>query len=143
MLSVDRKIQWVRQEDKYGCVIASIAMVTGKTYSEVKAMFTHHSYDFSKSGLGGYDTDQCLAELGFATSRLYVNTLQGRRPESEWPPQPFTGMHICQVIVNENSQQGHSVVMLADGKVLDPETPEPKRLTDYYRVNNVAGVVPV
>lgn len=30
-------IRWVRQEDPYGCGAAAVAMLTGKTYADVKA----------------------------------------------------------------------------------------------------------
>ncbi len=32
--------------------------------------------------------------------------------------------------------------MLGDGTVMDSLSPEPRRLTDYWRVYNVAGIIP-
>jgi hypothetical protein len=135
------EIKWVGQEDAWGCSQAAVAMVVGKTYQEVKAFWDNDDSDyFKKHGKSFYDFDQQLAAYGYATARIYSN-FKGK-PRSDWPPAPFGEIHLCTVMVSESSPGGHIVVMLKDGTVLDPLSPEPKSLTDYWRVDNVAVVVP-
>lgn len=140
MSSVTPKtVKWVRQEDSCGCTVASIAMIAGKTYQEIKAMLPPN-HDLTRKGLGGFEETNLLKKLGFTASRKFINSFEGREGDKEWPPKPFADLHICAVEVYEGSPLFHSVVMLSDGTVLDPSTPEPKQLTDYFRVCNVAGV---
>jgi hypothetical protein len=136
------KPTWIKQEDSNGCSVAAIAMIVGKTYHEIKSVY-FPDHDFTGRGVSWFTIDQVLTEHDFAVSRKFEHSIWGKRPDADWPPLPFAELHICQVIVNESSPLGHTVVMLADGTILDPGTPEPKRLTDYHRVFNVAAVVKV
>jgi hypothetical protein len=117
-------------------------MILDRTYAEVKAeiLAVHPERDFSARGINYMDADQLLAAWGYATARLFRYYVS--RPREVWPPEPFGAVHLCEVQCAAESA-GHSVVLLADGSVLDPLTPEPRRLTDYYQVHNVALVVPI
>lgn len=126
----------MRQEDAYGCGVAAMAMLTGRTYAEVKASFTN---DFSGGGHSVFMWDQYLAEHGYGTARKY-RYLYGRE-RAVWPCEPFADVHLCLVHVVEGP--GHMVVLLRDGTVLDPLTPEPRRLSDYAGVSDIAAVVPI
>ena len=66
----------------------------------------------------------------------------GAVPRVPWPPEPFGDVHLCEVTVQQDSPVNHFVVMLQNGRVLDPLTPERKRLSDYHRVLSVAAVIP-
>jgi hypothetical protein len=123
---------WVPQEDSRGCCVACIAMVTGKTYQEVKAWF---EMDFNDRGTSQHGIEEYLVEHGYTWARktLYRHNNQQRTP---WPPEPFADVHICEVA----GTSSHAVVLLRDGTVLDPLTPEPKRLTDYEKVYYVAAI---
>jgi len=135
-------LQWVKQEDDWGCTIAAYAMILGRTYASVRDDFA--VYIARKEGWRGvcslFDGDQYLTSQGFAVARIF-RYWRGEIRE-EWPPQPFGDIHLCDVIVSEGSSGSHSVVMLRDGSVLDPLMPEPRRLTDYHKVQHVALVVP-
>lgn len=138
-------IEWVRQEDSYGCVVATCAMLTGRTYREMKDFFVERSGDpdiglSSKNGLTHYNAEFALHEAGYWAQlkyRWYLNNQE--RPA--WPPEPWAPVHYCQVVVRGGSGAGHAVVMLADGTVLDPVAPEPHRLEDYEKVSLVIGLV--
>lgn len=134
-------VHWVAQEDSRGCTLAALAMVMGRTYADVKAeiLAEHPERDFSERGINYMDGDQLLAHWGYATARLFRYYVSHHR--EVWPPAPFAEVHMCEVECSPTSA-GHSVVMLADGTVLDPLTPETRRLTDYHKVNSVAAVVP-
>jgi hypothetical protein len=55
----------------------------------------------------------------------------------------FAYQHVCEVEVHEHAPCNHIVVMLRDGAILDPLCDEPKRITDYFSVLNVMGLVKV
>lgn len=137
-------VEWVAQNDTYGCGVAVLAMLFGISYQEAKARFP--AYDPAKHGI---HVDDVLVDFGYALAtkwntfhwRFFCNSRE--EPRNPWPPEPFASTHICKVRVTANSPCFHWVVMLADGKVLDPLTPEPKRLTDYDTVVSVSAVVPV
>lgn len=128
-------INWVQQEDKYGCTVAAVAMVVGKTYQEVRSYFT---IDFSKSGAILEDWHDYLFDNGFICHRthrfLHLKEINLRKPV--WPPEPFAPIHICNVI---NEVSAHAVVMLENGDVLDPAWPGVHKLTDYKEVYWVTG----
>lgn len=133
----------IRQKDPYGCALACLAMVTGKAYEEVRAAFVGHDFGVSTrelrtGGISYVAVDGYLSDHGYAVRRLarYDPVLNLHR--DPWPVEPFAPVHVCEVITS----MGHSVVMLADGTVLDPNREEPGRLSDYAAVNYVAGVYP-
>jgi hypothetical protein len=101
--------------------------------------------DLNVNGLYLRGVDEYLTEAGYAVARLYrwrSFFIGGSAPLREpWPPEPFGEIHVCEVEVYEAAPTYHFVVMVADGKCLDPLTPDPKRLADYFRVLNIAVVV--
>lgn len=127
-------IRWVRQEEQYGCVIASLAMITGKTYQEVRQAFTGMEQG---RGTDWTAMQAYLADLGYAVQWRFAYCGYTNQKYTDWPPKAWADVHICTV---ETALGGHSVIMLQDGSVLDPATPEVKRLTDYQRVMNLAAV---
>jgi len=135
-------VEWTRQEDEFGCFVAAMAMITGQTYAQVKAE-TGDIYK-NKSGCH-FSADQYLAERGYACARLwsfnqFKQDADGNNEKTvPWPPKPFAPVHLCSVVTS----MGHFVVMLADGTVFDPAIPVEKKLSDYERVNWVAGVWPI
>lgn len=131
-------IRHVRQEDSHGCALASLAMVTGETYAEVKAKFSR--VGIAQTGVTFFVFEDYLAQHGYACARLMYNDFIRDRKREPWPPEPFADVHMCEVM---DTNGGHVVVMLADGTVLDPATDERKRLADYASVNFVSGVFKV
>jgi hypothetical protein len=134
---------WVSQEDPMGCTVASVAMLAGCSYCEVREA-VHPDWD-GQEPLNEASLHQWLEAQGFEIicECRYFRPSRERNPEhavGPWPPEPFAPLHWVSVTVHAHSRFGHSVVMLADGTVLDPETPAPRRLTDYFRVDQVRGV---
>jgi hypothetical protein len=134
-------LSWVHQEESWGCGCAAVAMITGLSYQEIKA---YAERDFDRQGMSSGDWHVILAELGYALSIIHrVRQYPWMNcARDEWPPRPWADVHLCEVVVAGGSGGSHMVVMLADGSVLDPLTPERKRLTDYAEVFQVAAVVP-
>lgn len=133
-------IPYIQQNHSRGCGPAALAMVTAARYEAVCDYFAN--IDFDSEGIGIRECDHYLAEHGFAVARLY-SAKRHNLPREKWPPKPFGDIHLCHVDVFEGAPLSHWVVMLEDGKVLDPLFPEKESLHDYHFVNNVAAVVPI
>jgi hypothetical protein len=144
-------ISWIKQEDPAGCVPACLAMITGKTYREVADYLAPRVSTWGADAEGKYvetvgisfaehGMDFCkayyyLMEHGFAWQSI-GEVQYNNRDKRIWPPEPWADLHLCDV----RTSGFHAVVMLRDGTVLDPLTPEPKRLSDYGAVFNVTGL---
>lgn len=137
-------VLWAKQEQAYGCGVAALAMLTGQTYRQVAEDFARplengSVHDFAKRGLSLQTVDRYLAERGYAVCRLFLRDLFGLR--TEWPPQPFADVHLCEVKVLQEARNNHLVIMRRDGSVLDPIGPGRRHLKYYYQVFSVAAVV--
>jgi hypothetical protein len=134
-------VTYVHQEDANGCGPACLAMVTGRSYREVRDWFRVRAWqnaqhdgrtltaderelieplDFTRCGITHWEIERYLAEHGYASA------LRWRDPRPEeirpaWPPIPFADAHICCVQV---VQGNHFVVWLPDGRVFDPQLGE-------------------
>ena len=157
-------LTWVRQEHVNGCVIASLAMVLGRTYQSVhdelapqiwhwdndavKGIEDHDERqrlgwkkgnDFSKNGVCLGQVYRWLEERGFATQLRWA-WRWGHERVREWPPKPFAPVHICDVMTVAGS---HAVVMTAEGKILDPNRAPgtwPESFSYYGSVSQVCGI---
>ena len=138
------EIALIRQEHDYGCGLASLAMATGKSYDEVRSFFlaewpggTQKPEDWLESrGIHHGLVEWFLARHGFVWRVVYSGW-----EEHPWPPAPFAPVHIAQVI--QPSRNTHYVVMLNDGRVLDPLSGTlGLALDNWERVNNVMGIWP-
>src|SRR5438552_3918548 len=74
-------IRWVRQEDPQGCSIACLAMLTGRTYAEVKAQCPNWNPAY---GLGEWARQEWLKAQGFRL--LYTIGFH------EFSPMPLQGL---------------------------------------------------
>lgn len=135
--SGDECVRWVKQEHANGCVVAALAMVTGKTYREVHEFLSAClGRDFETVGACWHgDGDMYLIENGYALQTKY-RYLWANQQRARWPVEPSADVHICSV----RTSQSHAVVMLRDGTVLDPLTPDLKRLSDYSAVDSITAI---
>lgn len=124
-------LRLIRQRGSRDCTIATVAMLTGKTYEEVAAISGQR-----EDGGAEKHADELLKGFGYGLARLYEKNCPA------WPPPPFACTHLVTVDVFDHSPVAHVVAMTHDGTVLDPLSDEPKTLRDYHRVYNVAAVVP-
>ena len=132
---------WVAQEDAEGCALATLAMICGQTYAEVKAAVTSDTVesgrwhkpdqDWDVEGATFYTLDWYLARQGFFLQRRYAS----------WglPMEPFAPIHYASV--EQPSKRSHFVVVLADGAVLDPLRDGRFALSDWPKVNQIVGLV--
>lgn len=126
-------IERVEQKHLSGCGAACIAMVTGKSYDEVAEELPAHSWH--SDGISEDLLDCILAGWGYAVARRYVGH------GAAWWVEPFGDVHICLV----NPGIPHWVVMLRDGRVLDPGKgmDGDYRITDYPLIYSIAAIVPI
>lgn len=130
-------VQWIEQEDPHGCGVAALAMILGRTYAEVKAMLS--AQNWQREGATIWVWDALLANEGYAVARKYRHDAARDCMREVWPPEPFAPIHLC-LVRYPRFTRGHMVVLLADGTVLDPLTPEPRTLDWYDDVDHVAGI---
>lgn len=129
------RVEWVGQEDANGCGIACCAMLAGMRYTDV-------ARDFEGVDKRSHvDYDQWLTEHGYALARRYRWWLGKER--DTWPPAPWAEVHLAEVLVPGFIGGSHMVVLLGDGRVLDPLSWQNiRRLQDYEKVYWVAAVAP-
>jgi hypothetical protein len=138
----------VRQEHDYGCGLASLAMIDGKSYEDVRQWLITNwpggqadggappENWLEKRGIYSGIADWYLGHHGYVWRKVYSGWAKDK-PSFQWPPAPFAPVHLVQV--RQPSGNSHYVVMRADGVVLDPMTDEPRSLTDWPLVDNVMG----
>lgn len=138
------KISYVAQPNAYGCAIACVAMIVGKTYDEMETWFLEAGLTRSRmeKGLWNGIYYEALWRHGFLIKERWRNDPILNGPGVwGWPPEPFAPAHICCAEVQAGS---HAFVMLADGTVLDPFKLERTtiRHPDYREISSVTGVFP-
>lgn len=125
----------VLQKHAKGCLVATAAMVLGTTYDEALKEFGGRVPEMEGFDFGEFE--QVIGEHGWAVCRRWHHMRVVGRDREVWPPEPWADLHQCEVETTGN----HSVLLLRDGRVLDPLTLEPKRLSDYKRVFSVAALM--
>lgn len=131
-------IRHVRQEHPGGCLIAVVAMITGRTYREAL-----QSIGDPHDGLSFHTWQDALIEHGFAwqTAFRYCQLGAGG-PREPWPLPLWAEAHICAVDAGRGDGS-HCVVVLRDGAVLDPWREAPGRWADCRGVTYMAGIFDV
>lgn len=148
--------KWVGQEHTFGCVLASLAMVIGDSYSHVHDLLSpkiwksvkndrdkyewERGNDFDKAGWYIDDAYRWLEEHGYATQMRY-RLRWGHVRRHPWPPKPFAPVHMASVITLTGTV--HAVVYTAEGIILDPAR-EPGTWEENWRaykeVKHVCGI---
>jgi hypothetical protein len=114
-------VPFVYQPEENGCGIAAVAMATQRSYADVRKLLVM-SVDlsgFTDEGVNIGQLDDLLDTLGFAWRARYQNDHRLGRKRDPWPCAPWADIHLCQVR-NLSNTSGHYVVLLGDGRVLDP-----------------------
>lgn len=134
-------VTYVAQPNGYGCAIACVAMIVGKTYDEMEAWFLEQGLPRERMVQGSHDGiwREAIDRHGFVYVQRYrCDPFLNRCDRPDWPV-PFAPVHVCCTRVAAGS---HAVVMLGNGSVLDPFKRERTSLThpDYLEVSQVVGV---
>ena len=133
---------YVAQPNGYGCAIACVAMIAGRTYDEMETWFVDQGLARERMEKGLLDQiwREALDRLGFVYVQRYrCDPFVNRCDRPAWPPAPFAPIHVCCALVAAGS---HAIVLLADGSVLDPYDRSRISLThpDYLSFSQIVGV---
>lgn len=135
----DLPLRLVYQPNKADCVLAAIATATGNTYADVRQYFDL-SHDFTEKGTDFGAAASILDRLGFAVQLRYrTDPRLGYAPRDPWPCEPWADVHLCEVTNLPNAGQ-HAVVLLKDGRVLDPWWGVVQGLHRYPRVISMMAI---
>jgi hypothetical protein len=138
----DLPLRVVYQPERSGCAIAAAATVAGKSYAEVRQMMLLER-DFNAEGADTFELQSLLDQLGFAYQIRYATVARlGHIPRDPWPCAPWAPLHIC-TVKNLSDTGYHFVVLLPDGRVLDPWWGVVQGLHRYPRVTEMMGLYPV
>lgn len=134
-------LRYVAQPNVYGCAIACVAMVVGKTYDEMEAWLAEQGLTTARRERGLHDGIwlEALARHGLAYSQRYRCDPMTNAQRKHWPPDPFAPVHIVSARVAAGQ---HAIVWLASGSVLDPYRRERVTLadSDYLEISQVVGL---
>lgn len=83
-----------------------------------------------------------IVQIGYAVRRRYRHDARLKRFRDVWPCAPWADLHWCEVRNTRDSGQ-HAVVLLRDGRVLDPWWGVLQGLHRYPGVVSIAAVYPV
>jgi len=131
-------VRFVYQPENSGCCIAAVAMIVGKSYFDVKQLM-NVEHDLSCEGIHYHEWQDLLVDLGFASQFRSSWSPRLKDNRAVWPCAPWADLHFCEVINTRASGQ-HSVVLLRDGRVLDPWWGVLQGLHRYPRVVSMTAV---
>jgi hypothetical protein len=137
MAKVEMKIKFVKQEDRFGCAVACIAMATGRTYEDVSKDFAQ---DFNKRGLFTRQITQYLADCGFQIIYKKVDFFNDIKFGRDELLKPFAPVHIVNVKQYFDAGSGHSVVMDKKGKIFCPNEVDEEEIKNAYCIDDVIGI---
>lgn len=137
----DLPLVFVYQPEKSGCSIAAVAMVARKTYAEVR-QYMNLERDYTAEGAYATEVQSLLDRLGFSYQIRYRTDPRIDCDRDPWPCEPWADFHIC-TVRNLADTTMHSVVLLRDGRVLDPTWGVVQGLHRYPKVTEMVAVYPV
>lgn len=137
----DLPLKLVIQPENCGCALAAVATVVGKTYAEVR-QYIHMDRDFTQQGTYDNEMLSLLEVFGYSyqSRSRWVSRLDAER--EQWPCEPWADVHLC-VVRNLPDTSYHMVVMLRDGRVLDPWWGVVQGLHRYSAVLSIHAVYPI
>lgn len=131
------KVEYVESDDNVSCVLACLAMVTGKTVAQVRDGMRQYWYnEAAEQGTNDEAFEAYLSARGYAVQQISHDYVPEDKLITPWPPDPWAPIHVCDVY----EHGPHAVVMLYDGVVLDPNDTGMKSLDQYHRVYAVQGI---
>lgn len=134
----------VQQKHSNGCVVATTAMLLGLSYDEALDLYGPNALDeVTSKGFGDYVMESILVERGYAIAKKYRVAQPGNRQRKTWPIEPWAGDVGYCALVRHADGQAHSVAMLPDGTVLDPNSTSRTSLRDFHEVCSISAVVEI
>lgn len=121
-------ITLIKQEEKFGCAIACMAMILNKTYQELKTMLPSNRGYGDKNGMDSQDQISFLFTQGFIGMTVYAceSHTQRKRPPEEWV-KPLAPINIVTCI----TENGPHAILWVQGRVYDPNKSGVFSIKDY------------
>ncbi len=129
------KIELIKQEEECGCVIACLAMITGRTYQQVAADF---SAQFDSDGMDSLPMFHYLADFGFQVVTKQAYSYHQKDFYRDELTKPFADVHIMNVKPYFDAKLQHSVVMDASGAIFCPA--EKTDIKTVYGIDSIVGI---
>jgi hypothetical protein len=130
------KITHVKKEEEFGCAIACAAMITGKTYAEVRDQFEN---DFSVKPLSANKIIRYISAHGFSTLEKRIGFYHTASFAQAEMYTPFADAHLMLYRPQFDSKHGHAIVMDKTGKLFCPDEKPEELLTTPWFVPRVIG----
>lgn len=112
-------------------------MVTGESFALVRKGLLEFWQDEGQfQGIGDAVFDEYLAQRGYAIQYQRHEYRPRFLLRASWPPKPWAPIHVADVF----DQGLHAVVVLQDGRVMDPSDRKRRALGEYHRVFGMCGV---
>jgi hypothetical protein len=127
----------VLQQDDYGCAIACIAMVTGRTYEDVKQDWRT---DVSREGIVTKDILNYLGDCGFSVIYKKITHYDHKGFGRDEMLRPFAPVHLLSARHYFDSANSHLVVMDADGGIYCPGGWSQEEILNAYVIDEVIGL---
>lgn len=127
----------IRQEEAYGCGIACVAMILGKTYAEVRNDFLN---DFEKKGMPHSKFIDYLGDHGYSVIKKEIVFWPSTDFTHEELLKPFAPLHLVNVQPQYDAANRHSIVMDAKGKLFCPAGQSEESIRKVYMVHQTAGL---
>ncbi len=138
-------VTYIAQPNQHGCAIACLAMVLGYTYDEMEAWLDEAGWTEDKRITGTSDTvyHEVLHRHGLGTIQLFKHDPLAGESRTLWPPMPFAPIHICCIELTNGYH--HAVVLLENGRVLDPAKEACVAIEDpdFRQVVHITGIFSV
>ena len=126
-------INYIKQEQKYGCVIACLAMVLNTDYWTAKSWFPEKDVTGKEIGT---ETGISIEFRGGKVLYNHGYLIYTKYPKSISEVEEFAPIHI--ISIDNDSGHAHACV-LKDGIIYDPYKGI-KKLSDYNKVNHIVGI---
>jgi hypothetical protein len=138
----DLPLKFVYQEQPSGCFAATVAMLLGKSYFEVVRQYYNMSHDFTKQGSYLRQALEILDKHGgFSYQTRYKHYMPLSSQREDWP-ESWADIILCEVR-NMRDSGLHAVILLADGKVLDPHIGVIENVSLYPSVESMTAIYPL
>ncbi len=138
----DLPLKLVYQRERSDCLVAAVATAIGKPYQDIRFAYDL-THDFSDEGMHMNAAASILDRYGYAVQWRYATDPRlNYAPRNPWPPAPWADVTICDVrTLSEHCD--HAVVLLRDGRVLDPYWGVLQGLHRFTKVNSMMAVYAV
>ncbi len=134
---MNKEVKRIVANQPNGCAPACIAMILGWEYDEVIKYFQQ---DFDEDGITHDVAIDFIADQGYSAITKSSAGYTHRNFLRDELLKPFAPIHFVSVKPWGDSTNGHAIVMLEDGSILDPyDSKKPMTIEQVYRIKEITG----